>query len=59
MKNCFGLSEKGLYDIIGTDSDEVFFFPSRELLNKGKKSIEIIGPLLEEEAKKVHKKFWE
>ena len=54
----YGLSEKGLYEIIGDDSDEVFSYPSKDLLEKGKKSFEIIGPLLEEEAKKVHRNFW-
>jgi len=38
----YGLSEKGLYEIIGDDSDEVFSYPSKDLLEKGKKSFEII-----------------
>jgi len=55
----FGLSENGLYDIIGDDSEEVFHFPSKDLLKRGKKEIEITGPLLEEDARKVHLNFWD
>jgi len=54
----YGLSEKGLYDIVGEVSEEVLHLPARELFAKGKKSIEVIGPVLEEEAKKVHEGFW-
>lgn len=54
----YGLSEKGLYEIVGEDSNEILHLPSRELFEKGKKSIEVIGPVLEEEAKKVHESFW-
>lgn len=54
----FGLSEKSLYAMIGTASEEVLQFPCRELLAKGRKSIEVIGPLLEVEAIKMHEGFW-
>ena len=54
----FGLSEEKLYALIGDDTDEVLYLPSRALLAKGKKDIEVIGPLLEEEAFEVHKDFY-
>ncbi len=54
----YGLSEKGLYDIVGEGSEEVLQLPARELFEKGKKAIEVIGPVLEQEAKKVHEGFW-
>ena len=54
----YGLSEKGLYDIVGESSEEVLHLPAKELFTKGKKPIEVIGPVLEEEAKKVHEGFW-
>ena len=54
----FGLSEKKLYDTYFKNSDEVFLCPSKDLFGKGKKEIEVIGPLLESEAIEVHKGFW-
>ncbi len=54
----FGLSEKSLYAMIGDNSEDVLRLPSRELLAKGRKIIEVIGPLLEEEALMVHEGFW-
>jgi tRNA(Arg) A34 adenosine deaminase TadA len=54
----FGLSEEGLYEMAGVDSEEVLYLPSRELFAKGKKSIEVVGPILEDEARKVHENFW-
>lgn len=54
----YGLSEEGLYEMAGEDSEEVLYLPCRELLGKGKKPIEVIGPILEEEARKVHEGFW-
>ena len=55
----YGLSEQGLYDIIGTDSEEVLFLPCREVFERGRKPIEVIGPLLEDEAEQVHDGFWD
>jgi len=55
----YGLSEQGLYDIIGTDNEEVLFLPCREVFNRGRKPIEVIGPLLEDEARDVHEGFWD
>ncbi|MCG8620036.1 MAG: nucleoside deaminase [Desulfobacterales bacterium] len=55
----YGLSEEGLYDIIGTDSEEVLYLPCREVFARGRKPIEVIGPLLEDEAADVHAGFWD
>jgi tRNA(Arg) A34 adenosine deaminase TadA len=55
----FGLSEKSLYEIVGWNSEEVLFLPCQEIFDKGQKSIEVVGPILEEEARAVHTGFWE
>ena len=52
----FGLSEKGLYQITGPA--EMLSLPSRQLFAQGSKAIEVIGPLLESEARQVHLGFW-
>ena len=54
----YGLSEKGLYEMIDKDDEEVLYLPCRELFGKGRKQIEVIGPVLEEEAREVHAGFW-
>ncbi len=55
----YGLSEEGMYDIIGTDNEEVLYLPCREVFERGRKPIEVVGPLLEDEAEKVHEGFWD
>ncbi len=54
----FGLSEENLYRLVGSDSEEVLKYSSRNLLQHGKKEIEVTGPLLEDEAREVHQDFW-
>jgi len=54
----FGISAESFYKIVGRDTKEVLNLPSREFFSKGQKSIEVIGPLLEEEARNVHMDFW-
>jgi tRNA(Arg) A34 adenosine deaminase TadA len=54
----YGLSQEGLYEMAGEDAEEVLYLPCRELFGKGQKPIEVIGPILEEEARKVHEGFW-
>ena len=54
----YGLSEETLYEMVGENTEEVLYLPCRELLGKGRKPIEVIGPVLEEEAKKAHEGFW-
>jgi tRNA(Arg) A34 adenosine deaminase TadA len=54
----FGLSEESLYTLTGRDAEGVLLLPIREVYAKGKKAIEVIGPLLEAEALQVHQGFW-
>ncbi len=54
----YGLSEEGLYQITGRDTENALFLPCRDVFVKGRKEIEVIGPILEEEARKVHEDFW-
>ena len=54
----YGLSQEGLYEMAGEDAEEVLYLSCRELLGKGEKPIEVIGPVLEEEARRVHAGFW-
>lgn len=55
----YGLSEEGLYEMVGGDSEEVLYLPCREIFGRGKKAIEVVGPFLEEEAREVHSGFWD
>jgi len=54
----YGLSEESLYEIIGDDAEDVLYLPCRAVFEKGHKQVEVIGPILEEEARKVHNGFW-
>ena len=54
----FGLGEEELYQMIGEESEEVLRLPCRELLSKGRKSIAVRGPVLENEAMLIHEGFW-
>lgn len=54
----YGLSEASLYALVGEDTEEVLYLPCREVFGKGQKSIEVVGPVLEEEARSVHLGFW-
>jgi tRNA(Arg) A34 adenosine deaminase TadA len=54
----YGLSEESLYEMIDWDSEDILYLPCRELFQKGQKSIEVVGPILEDEAREVHLGFW-
>lgn len=54
----FGLGAKSLCEMIGETSDEVLLLPCREIFNQGRKSISVLGPTLEDEARLVHADFW-
>jgi tRNA(Arg) A34 adenosine deaminase TadA len=54
----YGLSEESLYEMIGDDGEEVLYLPCRMIFKRGRKQIEVIGPVLEEEAREVHEGFW-
>lgn len=54
-KLVYGLSKDAYYKIVGRDDPNwVFEMPVRELLAKGGRKLEVIGPLLEEEASVLH-----
>jgi tRNA(Arg) A34 adenosine deaminase TadA len=55
----YGLSEEGLYELTGGDTDEVLLLSCRDVFTQGKKSIEVVGPLLEEKAREPHLGFWD
>jgi len=54
----FGLSEEGLYSMVDPDSEDILIIHCSEILSRGKKDIEVIGPLLEDEALDAHRDFW-
>jgi len=51
----FGCSAETLYGITGGG----LHTPSAELFARGDREVEVIGPVLEEEALKVHEGYWE
>jgi tRNA(Arg) A34 adenosine deaminase TadA len=54
----YGVSEAGLYHLVGVDSREVLQLSCREVLAHGARPVEVIGPLLEEEGLRAHEGFW-
>lgn len=55
----FALSEQELYAMTGDDPENpTFLLPCREVFSHGQKSIEVLGPALQEEAGQVHLGFW-
>ncbi|MCB0163982.1 MAG: nucleoside deaminase [Anaerolineae bacterium] len=54
----FGLSQARLYAMIDEADEEVFLLPCRTVFQAGQKPIEVVGPVLEDEAATVHEGFW-
>jgi tRNA(Arg) A34 adenosine deaminase TadA len=55
----YGLSERKLYEVTGANAENpTLSLPCREVFARGQRRMEVIGPLLEEEAAEVHKDFW-
>ena len=54
----YALSQEGLYAFTG-DSPDKLPLSCRDVFNAGGRSIEVIGPALEDEARKVHEGFWD
>jgi len=54
----FGLRESQLYTLVGDENEEELSLPCRQVFEKGKKDIIVVGPVLEEEALKVQEGFW-
>jgi len=56
----YGLSQERFHaSVLGNKEDESFHLACREVLSKGSRKIEILGPYLEDEAAKIHLDFWE
>jgi len=58
-----GITEKQLLELTGSHEDNpTFDLPSREIVARGQKKIEIIGPVadeaLQEEIITVHRGYW-
>ncbi len=53
----YGLSEAGLYAFPGA-STEKLLLPCRDVFARGAHGVEVLGPLLEDEARKPHAGFW-
>lgn len=55
----FGLGETRLFELIGADEkNPTLRLPCQEVFARGQRPIEVIGPVLEEEAERVHEGFW-
>lgn len=55
----YALSERGLLELASPQSGGDFLnLPCREVFARGGQAIEVLGPLLEEEARQVHIGFW-
>ena len=55
----FALAEQELLEFTGNDEQNpTLDLPCREVFARGQKRIAVAGPLLEDEARTVHEKFW-
>lgn len=56
----YALSETRLLELTGDNPENpTFSLPCREVLAHGQRDIEVLGPLLEDEAATVHLGFWD
>jgi tRNA(Arg) A34 adenosine deaminase TadA len=56
----YALSEDGLYAITGSNPENpTMHLPCREVLARGQREIEILGPALEDVAAIAHQGFWD
>ena len=55
----YALSESRLLELTGDDPEiPTFDLPCREVVARGQRDIEVLGPLLEDEAAAAHEGFW-
>ncbi|MBF6595656.1 MAG: nucleoside deaminase [Thermaceae bacterium] len=55
----YGLSEAGLLKLTGDNpANPTLHLPCRVVLGSGQKAIQVVGPLVEDEAAAVHEGFW-
>ena len=45
-------------EVLGEIAGGSFVVPSRELFSRGKREIEVLGPVLPEEGAEIHRGFW-
>jgi tRNA(Arg) A34 adenosine deaminase TadA len=58
-KVVYALSEEGLLELTGSNVENpTMHLPCRDVFKSGQRPIEVIGPMLGEEAKRVHEGFW-
>jgi tRNA(Arg) A34 adenosine deaminase TadA len=55
----YGLTERKLLDLTGSHAENpTLDLPCREVFARGQRKVVVVGPLLEDEAVKVHDGFW-
>lgn len=55
----YGLAEAGLAKFTGAHAENpTLDLPCREVFARGQRSVEVVGPLIEDEAAKPHEGFW-
>ena len=55
----YGFPETGLHKLTGNHPENpTLTLPCRELFSRGQRKIDVVGPLLEEEAAEAHAGFW-
>jgi tRNA(Arg) A34 adenosine deaminase TadA len=55
----FGMAEQGLLEFTGNNEENpTLDLPCRQVFARGQRRIVVAGPLLEDEARMVHEKFW-
>jgi tRNA(Arg) A34 adenosine deaminase TadA len=55
----YGLSERDLGELIGPHPENLTMdLPCRVVLGAGQRPVEVVGPLLENESRRVHEGFW-
>jgi tRNA(Arg) A34 adenosine deaminase TadA len=56
----YGLSEHALLGLTGDHPENpTFSLPCREVFGRGQRRVQVLGPLLEDEAARVHDGFWQ
>ena len=56
----FGLRESELRALTGVDpANPTLALPCREVFARGQRPVEVIGPVLEDEARAIHQGFWQ
>ena len=56
----YAISETRLLAITGSHAENpTLALPCREVFARGQRNIEVLGPLIEEEAARVHAGFWD